>query len=95
MTYSKTNPSYYNKEGGKSCIEEMQEHFGVIAVIVFCIVIAHKYSYRAGKKQDESYGDDIAKSFWYYNKADELYKKLPWYKQFLICLVFPEVCELI
>lgn len=94
MEYSKTNPSYYNN-GGKSCIEEMQEDYGVIAVIVFCVVIAHKYKYRAGKKQEESYSDDLAKCLWYYDKAAELYGKLPWYKKLLIYLLFPEVCNLV
>ena len=47
--------------------------FGIDAVIDFCKCNAWKYRYRAGSK--DAIEQDLAKSDWYINKAEELQKR--------------------
>ena len=67
------HPNHYNPAGRKECIVEMEEEYGVEAVIDFCILSAYKYEYRAGTKEGEDAKDDLRKALWYYRYA---YKKM-------------------
>lgn len=78
-----SHPSYYNN-GRKECIVEMQENFGTLALISFCVLNAHKYYYRKGKKEGNSVGQDIQKAQWYINYARNLYLNLPLWKRLVI-----------
>lgn len=76
-------PPHY-KIHSKECIDEMAVVFGPEAVRNFCVCNAWKYRYRAGSKAGADVADDMAKSDWYINKAEEIgleiqaseYKKL-------------------
>ena len=60
------HPSHYNQPNRKECIEEMRDKFGDEVVAVFCLTNAYKYLYRAGEKEGNSKGQDIAKAKWYF-----------------------------
>ncbi len=66
------NPDHY-KIHEKECIEELEIVFGIDAVIAFCKCNAWKYRYRVGHKDDIA--QELKKSEWYINKAEELEKK--------------------
>ena len=72
MEKNVNHPDHYNTHQ-LECIDEMVIVFGIDAVIDFCKCNAWKYRYRAGNKDDIE--QDLAKSDWYINKAEELQKK--------------------
>lgn len=59
------HPSHYKKEGRKECIDEMVDNYGVEDTVIWCIITAKKYLYRAGEKEGNSALQDILKSKWY------------------------------
>lgn len=62
------HPSHY--ETGKfECIDVMEEVFGKVAVMDFCICNAFKYLYRFRRK---NHTEDLKKCRWYINKFLEL-----------------------
>ena len=71
MNDSVNHPSHYNRVGAMECIDEMILVFGKKAVINFCLCNAWKYRYRASDKNGL---EDLEKSDWYINKAQELSK---------------------
>ena len=75
MSDNVNHPSYYQKEGHKECISEMEEKFGVEAVYWFCKLNAYKYRYRAGNKAGNSAEQDEEKAQWYDRKAEEMLEK--------------------
>lgn len=66
------HPNHYNKEGRKECWDEMEELFGPRDTIVFCVLNAYKYMYRAGTKVGNSELQDDAKAKVYLKKAIEI-----------------------
>lgn len=64
------HPNHYNKKGRKECIEEMCDIFGVTATVQWAIITAHKYLYRAGDKEGNSYEQEISKAKWYLEWAN-------------------------
>ena len=75
MAEQVNHPSHYSKNGRKECIVEMEEYYGVNATIVFCLMNAYKYLYRAGDKADNSYEQDHRKAEWYFGYANKLLAK--------------------
>lgn len=75
MAEQVNHPSHYSKDGRKECIVEMEEYYGVNATIVFCLMNAYKYLYRAGEKFGNSANQDVAKAQWYFNYANKLIAK--------------------
>lgn len=75
MSDNVNHPFYYQQEGRKECIVEMEEQFGVKAVYWFCKLNAYKYRYRAGNKDGNTAEQDEAKAQWYDKKADEMLLK--------------------
>lgn len=71
------HPDHY-KQGGKECIEVMIDEFGVRDVIAFCRLNAFKYQWRAGKKEGNSYSQDMAKAEWYNEYAEKLISQGPY-----------------
>ena len=69
------HPSHYQK-GGKECITAMREKYGDDAVLVFCVLNTFKYEWRAGKKDGNSYDQDMEKAKWYRNYAEQLLKDI-------------------
>lgn len=65
------HPAHYLKDG-KECIDVMQEKFGLIATMHFCILNAFKYRFRAGSKAGNPVTQDEAKAVWYDRKAVEI-----------------------
>lgn len=65
-----SHPDYY--QGKRECIEEMKIMFGDRAVKNFCICSAYKYKFRAGKKDDNSKEQDLAKAEWYLSYAENM-----------------------
>lgn len=63
------HPSHYNIPGRKECIVEMQERFGTYQTIIFCLMNAYKYLYRAGMKEDNPAEQDIQKARFYHDYA--------------------------
>ena len=63
------HPAHYNR-GNIECIDAMIAAFGKVEVAVFCKINAFKYLWRAENKG--KYKEDIEKSAWYINKANEL-----------------------
>ena len=62
MNEKVNHPDHYNISGRKECIVEMEERFGVDAVITFCELNAYKYRYRSELKGGQ---DDLDKAQWY------------------------------
>lgn len=60
---SVNHPDYYNLDGRKECIVEMEETYGARAVYNFCICNVYKYRYRKNDKGNCE--ADIAKANWY------------------------------
>lgn len=84
--YNYNHPTYYNKEGKKECIDEMRDHFTLLAVLIFCWLTKYKYDYRKGLKQD---GDtdatnDCNKASWYEDYYFEHFHELNWWQKFII-----------
>lgn len=63
------HPKHYGREGAIECIEEMILVFGKEATMIFCVMNAWKYRYRAA---DKNGAEDIEKSDWYMAKFAEL-----------------------
>ena len=63
------HPKHYNTEGRPECWEEMEEIFGKDAVMIFDILSAYKYYYRAGEKEGNPPEQDMAKIENYMNHA--------------------------
>lgn len=66
------HPSHYIQEGRKECIVEMEERYGSEYVIVWCLMNAYKYLYRAGNKSDNPMEQDKGKAQWYFDYANKL-----------------------
>lgn len=79
------HPSHYNN-GKKECIIVMEEKWGKLATIAFCVLNAFKYAYRAGFKEGNSLEQDHAKANWYYNYSNMLYYELPFIGK-IICKI--------
>lgn len=67
------HPSHYTFRG-RECIDEMEERFGIEAVIHFCELNAYKYEYRAPMKGNPD--QDLEKAEWYKRKAEECRARL-------------------
>ena len=65
-----SHPNYY--QGKRECIEEMRLMFGDEAVKNFCVCSAYKYKFRAGKKDDNSKEQDLAKAEWYLSYVENM-----------------------
>ena len=83
------HPAHY--QGEYECIDLMREIYGDEAVRNFCICNAYKYRFRAGKKQNETAQDDIAKAEWYERYVME---QIPKYRTPLITMKAPEKADL-
>ena len=70
-----SHPNYYNKNGRKECIVEMEEKYGAEMTAVFCLMNAYKYLYRAGEKDGNSEMQDNLKAKWYFDYANKLIKE--------------------
>lgn len=68
------SPKYYQQENGRECIDEMILFFGKKAVIDFCRCNAYKYKFRAGKKNNNTKEEDLAKANWYLNYIEKTMK---------------------
>ena len=75
MTEQVNHPSYYQKNGRKECIVEMEEKYGAEMTAVFCLMNAYKYLYRAGEKDGNSVMQDNLKAKWYFDYANKLIKE--------------------
>lgn len=69
MSDNVNHPNHYNISGRKECIVEMEEIFGVDAVLTFCKLNAYKYRYRHELKNGE---EDLKKAKWYEDYALQL-----------------------
>lgn len=69
------HPEHYNTSGKRECIIAMQEDYGDFVTAIFCLTNAYKYLYRAGKKDQNSFQQDIDKAKWYFNYLTEKLKK--------------------
>lgn len=67
-----THPAHYNLDGRKECWDEMEEQFGRLPTIMFCLLSAYKYIYRAGNKGDAE--KDLEKAEVFINHAYEINK---------------------
>ena len=72
MTEYINHPSYYQKNGRKECIMEMEEKYGAEMTAVFCLMNAYKYLYRAGEKDGNSEMQDNLKAKWCFDYANKL-----------------------
>lgn len=86
------HPSHYNKENSKECIVEQREKFGVIAVLLFCVLNTYKYHYRQGLKESED--KDKRKAHWYMEYTYNLIVKY-WWLRILLYIMFHEVYKYI
>lgn len=66
------HPVHYKSTNGKECIDYMIEKYGEEWVYHFCVLNAYKYKFRAGKKDDNSKEQDLAKAMWYEKYASKL-----------------------
>lgn len=66
------HPSHYNTEGRKECWDEMIEIFGADAVVIFDVLSAYKYHYRAGLKEGNPTDQDLEKIKNYMEHAKRL-----------------------
>ena len=73
------HPKHYNQSGRKECWDEMKEIFGLEAVVIFDVLSAYKYHYRAGSKEGNPEKQDKAKIQNYMNHAKELLDSLEKY----------------
>lgn len=71
------HPKHYNKEGRRECWDEMMEIFGPEAVMIFDILSAYKYHYRAGLKDGNPTEQDLEKIKNYMSHADKMRGILP------------------
>jgi hypothetical protein len=71
-----SHPAHYNKEGHSECWDEMKNLFGTKAVIIFDLLSAYKYYYRAGLKDGNSSEQENAKIEVYMNHAKDLIMKM-------------------
>ena len=70
------HPSHYQSANGKECIDEMVDVYGLQATCIWCILTAHKYFFRAGKKAGNSTEQDIEKAHWYHDWVEYRKDKL-------------------
>lgn len=82
------HPKHYNTEGRKECWDEMIEIFsdeempttdGIESTIIFDVMSAYKYWYRAGNKDGNPEEQDKAKIDNYFNHAKSLLLMTPAY----------------
>jgi hypothetical protein len=64
-----SHPIHYNKDGRDECWVEMKNAFSTKDVVIFDILTAYKYYYRAGLKIGNSFEQDIEKAYTYMNHA--------------------------
>lgn len=67
------HPKHYNAPGRKECIVEMEEKFGLKAVLNFCELNAYKYHYRHEMKNGD---EDLKKAEWYEEYAKSLRERI-------------------
>ena len=72
MAEQVNHPSHYQKNGRKECIVEMEEKYGAEMTVVFCLMNAYKYLYRAGEKDGNTAMQDNLKAKWYFDYANKL-----------------------
>ncbi len=65
-TIEKIHPNHYKTQNGKQVIDFIEKY-----CIDFSLGNAVKYLMRAGKKQNETFYDDINKAIWYINRYKE------------------------
>lgn len=75
MSEQVNHPSHYNREGRKECIDEFVDIYGVKYTILWCIMTADKYVYRAGAKDGNSEEQDLQKARWYMQWAREHFEE--------------------
>lgn len=80
------HPSHYT-HNGKECIVLMEEKWGKIAVVAFCLLNAFKYEYRAGYKKGNPVKQDEEKALWYRNHIDKTISKMNFLER-VICKKF-------
>lgn len=66
------HPKHYNKENRRECWDEMIELFGPDAVVIFDVLSAYKYYYRAGSKDNNPEEQDLEKIKMYMKHAGKL-----------------------
>lgn len=66
------HPKHYNKENRRECWDEMTELFGPDAVVMFDVLSAYKYYYRAGSKDGNPEEQDLEKIKNYMNHAQRI-----------------------
>ena len=66
------HPSHYNIHGRRECLVEMEEDYGVLTAVMYCLTSAYKYEYRAGVKDGETAEDDLSKAKWLVEYAEKL-----------------------
>ena len=67
-----SHPTHYNIPGRRECLVEMEEDYGVLTAVMYCLTSAYKYEYRAGAKQGETAEDDLSKAKWLVEYAEKL-----------------------
>jgi len=73
QTEQVNHPYHYRSLDGQiECIDAMVAAYGKANTANFCQINAFKYVWRAGKKADNSFTQDLKKAVWYLNKAIEL-----------------------
>ena len=70
-----TRPNHYKQKDGKETWDEWTDIFGVNGAIISCLSNVVKYIARAGKKDQNSYEQDMNKAKMYYKKALKLSKQ--------------------
>lgn len=66
--------AHYNRDGAIECIDEMELIYGAEALMIFCLLSAHKYRYRANAKGHAK--QDLKKSDYYIRKYKEIKERL-------------------
>lgn len=69
--YNFVNPDHY-KNGSVETIEKMRRIWGNEATALHCEMCAFKYRERIGTKPDQPLDRELAKIYWYEDKAKEL-----------------------
>ncbi len=78
MSEQVNHPNHYNIPGRKECIDEFVENYGMEYTIIWSIITADKYLYRAGIKEGNSISQDLAKAEWYLNWAEDKLNNERW-----------------
>lgn len=66
------HPKHYNKADRRECWDEMMELFGPSAVVMFDVLSAYKYYYRAGSKENNPEEQDLEKIKVYMEHAQRI-----------------------